>query len=81
MFQCVIFHFRNLTNRDPGHSVVDVKLVVSIRRAKLDAFYARKPGTVAVTRRERVKIGKLGSILGLLNLFSAVGPFSLEGTL
>lgn len=31
--------------------------------------------------RKRVKIGRLGSLVGLAKLFSAMGPFSLEDTL
>ena len=80
-FQCNLCHFRNLTNRDSGKSAADVKLVVSIRRANLDAFWAREPGTVGSTRREGVKIRKLGDSMGLINLFPATGPFPLEDTM
>ena len=80
-FQCDLCHFRNLTNRDPGQAAEDVKLIVSIRRANLDAFWAREPGTVAATRREGVKIGKLGNLMGLSMLFPAMGPFPLEDTM
>jgi len=50
-FQCDICHFRNLTNRDPGQTVEDIKLMVWICRANLDAFWAREPGNVTATRR------------------------------
>ena len=79
-FQCDLCHFRNLTDRDPGQSVEDVRLIVAIRRANLDAFWAREPGTVAATKREGVKIGRLGALVGLVNLFPAMGPFPLEDT-
>ena len=45
--------------------MADVKLVVAICRAKLDTFLARESITVAATRREGIKIGKLGNIMGL----------------
>ena len=57
-----------------------VKLIVAIRCANLDAFWAREPGTVAATKREGVKIGRLGALVGLVNLFPAMGPFPLEDT-
>ena len=77
-FQCDLCHFRDLTHRNPGQAVEDVKLIVSIRQANLDAFWAREPGTVVATRREVVKIGKLGNLIGLTKLFPAMGPFPLE---
>ena len=32
-------------------------------------------------RRDGVKIGKLGSLMGLAKLFPVIGPFSLEDTM
>ena len=59
-FQCDLCHFRNLTNRDPGQSVEYVRLIVAIRRANLDIFWVRELGPVTATKRESVKIGRLG---------------------
>ena len=58
-FQYDLYHFRNLTQRDRYQSGADVKLVVDIRCANLDAFWAREPGTVGATRIEGVKIGNV----------------------
>ena len=80
-FQCDLCHFRNLTQRYPSHSDSDIRLVVVIRRANLDAFWAMEPGTVGATKREGVKIGRLGDSMGLHHLFPASGPFPVEDTL
>ena len=80
-FQGDLCYFRNLTNRDSGKSEADEKLVVSIRRSNLDTFWARKPDTVGVTRKEEVKIRKLSDLMGLSNLFSSTGTFPLEETM
>jgi hypothetical protein len=46
-FQCDLCHFRNITKRDPFSSdLIDLRLLYGIRRANLDAFWARRPGTV-----------------------------------
>ena len=80
-FQCDLCHFRNLTQRNPGRSDTDIRLVVSIRRANLDSFWAREPGTVGATRREGVKVGKLVESRGLTNLFPVTGEFPVEDTM
>ena len=35
---------------------------------------------MAATKREGAKIGRLGALVGLVNLFPAMGPFPLEDT-
>ena len=80
-FQCDFCHFWNLTKRNPGRSDTDIRLVVSIRRANLDSFWAREPGTVGATRREGVKVGKLVESRGLTNLFPVTGEFPVEDTM
>ena len=77
-FQFDLCHFRNLKQRDPGHSDLDIRSVVAIRRAYLDAFWARESETVGATRREGVKIGKLGDLTGLHNLFRQQVLFLLK---
>lgn len=42
---------------------------------------ARELGTVDTTRREGVKIGKLGDSMGLTNLFPVTYPFPVEDTM
>ena len=80
-FQCDLCHFRNQTQMDPGRSDSDIMLVAYIRRAYLDAFWAREPSTVGATRRKRAKIGKLGDSMGLTNLFPATSSFPVEDTM
>ena len=47
-FQCPVCHFRNIQGRDPAEaSVKDTVLMGAIKRASLDAIWARAPGTVA----------------------------------
>ena len=58
----------------------DVRLIVAIRRAKLDTFWARYSGTVIETKREGANIGRLGASVGLVKLFPAMGPFPLQDT-
>jgi len=51
-FECNLCHFRNLARRDPIiDSDKDVFQLVCIRRANLDAFWSRRPSTVALNRR------------------------------
>lgn len=46
-FQCDTCHFRNIQGREPVDSQAeDGVLLAAIRRASLDAFWARSPGTV-----------------------------------
>ena len=80
-FQFDLCHFRNLKQRDPGHSDLDIRLVVAIRRAHLYAFWARESETVGATRREGEKIEKLGNLMGLHNLFPVTDLFPVEDTL
>ena len=52
-FQCDMCHFRNTQGKDPsaaskGHDL----LLTGIRRANLDAFWARKASTVTSNLRE-----------------------------
>ena len=46
-FQCDLCHFLNMKEREPTEeSNKDKKFVISIRRASLDEFWSREPGTV-----------------------------------
>ena len=56
LFQCDLYHLINITNRDTGQTLADIKLIVSIGRSNLDALWAREQGTVAAIRRESTKI-------------------------
>jgi pyruvate-formate lyase-activating enzyme len=47
-FQCDMCHSRNIKKRDPSRDdLLDKNLLRGIRRASLDAFFARRPGTVS----------------------------------
>jgi hypothetical protein len=46
-FQCDLCHFQNIKKRDPfAHDLKYLNLLCGIRRANLDAFWERRPGTV-----------------------------------
>ena len=53
--QCNIFHFRNLVKRCLVKSDEDLRLIIRIRRANLDTYWAREEGTVSATRRVGVE--------------------------
>ena len=80
-FQCDLCHFRNLTNRDPVLCKGDARLIVTIRRANLDAFWAREPGTVNSTRLDGMKIVRLEKELNLQSTFPSMGPFPVKDVL
>ena len=79
-FQCDICHFRNIQLRDPsGDSLQDKNLLVSIRRANLDAFWGRSEGTVGGNRREVRKMLLIAEDkFGMRQLFPDMGPHHLE---
>ena len=46
-FQCDVCHFINMKDREPNmENAQDVFTMRCIRRANLDAFWSRRPGTV-----------------------------------
>ena len=79
-FQCELCHFRNLKGCDPRNVKEDILLIRTIRRANVDAFWSREPGTVEATRRESRQILVVGNRLGLENVLPAMGPFPLTDT-
>ena len=80
-FQCEICHYRNLKGMDPTGTKDDGILLRTIRRANLDAFWSREPGTVSATRRDSLKLAEIGMRLGLKNILPVMGPFPLEDSL
>ena len=76
-FQCDVCQFRNIKGRSPNETAADSLLLKFIRRANLDAFWAREPGTVNNTRWEIVGIRKKAVILGMDPecLLPIMGPF------
>ena len=79
-FQCDICHFRNIRGRDYISSRPDdQKLMICIRRANLDAFWSREPGTVYRNMREMIRCVALSKELGMQNsLPLEMGPFPLK---
>jgi hypothetical protein len=79
-FQCDLCHFRNLTGRNPGENFdCDLRLLVAIRRAILDSFWARAESTVGNNLRDLKKFKTIGrDRLGLNTILPEMGPFPLE---
>ena len=60
-FQCDLCHFRNVMKRNPGlEPDFDRKLMVDIRRAILDSFWARAESTVESNTIELKNYANLG---------------------
>jgi hypothetical protein len=82
-FQCDLCHFRNITKSDPiGSVLTDFRLMRSIRRASLDAFWARASSTVASNLQEiRRYVTSNEGYYGVVYSFEfnfPRGPFSVE---
>ena len=81
-FQCDLCHFRNIQKRDPVSDTTDALLKVFIRRANLDALWAREPGTVYGNLRERRRALQGAARLGIADPHPfARGPFPVEDTM
>jgi hypothetical protein len=83
-FQCDMCHFRNMMERDPDLLTYesDALLLRCIRRANLDAFWARESTTVEANSRElRTAVNKARLVgLPLARYFPPLGPFPVEDT-
>jgi hypothetical protein len=78
-FQCDRCWFINLENREPVQGLlVDERLLGYIRRANLDMFWSREPGTVAASYRQLVKINNLCDDLGMTRMDISRGPWPVE---
>jgi hypothetical protein len=83
-FQCDLCHFRNIKKQDPFSSDLrDLRLLYGIRRANVDAFWARIPGTVKsnitlILRIVKVQEEDHGIPRG--HMFRAQGPHPVEDT-
>ena len=80
-FQCDLCHFRNIHKRDPVRGIgKDARLLMAIRRANLDSFWARSEHTVAGNRNGAKQLMRLASDnLGIGGLiFPEMGPHKLE---
>jgi hypothetical protein len=78
-FQCDLCHFRNIQKRDPGIDPKDKFMLVCVRRANLDALWAREPGTVKGNLREHNRAMRGASRLGIADPHPfARGPFPVK---
>ena len=79
-FQCDLCRFRNIKGRDPTEEINKYeRLIISIRRASLDAFWSIEPGTV---RDNLTMLSNMGTMsredLSLGYCFSPLGPYPLK---
>ena len=78
-FQCDKCLFFLLKGRTPIHrNIKDEFLMVCLRRANLDALWAREPSTVSANRRDVNRLIKLSHDVGVEPVFEPLGPFPLE---
>jgi hypothetical protein len=83
-FQCDLCHFQNIKKCDPLSSDLrDLRLLCGIRRANLDVFWARRPGTVKSNLTLMLRIVKVqeedhGIPRG--HMFRSQGPHPVEDT-
>ena len=81
-FQCDFCHFINMKDREPNmENAQDVFTMRCIRRANLDAFWSRRPGTVYQHFRTYQLVMDLDVALGFGDkLLPSLGPFPLKDT-
>ena len=78
-FQCDLCHFRNILGRGPTRTnFKDCKILALIRRANLDALWAREPTTVMANLREAIRMEKFTTQLELPSVTPSMGPFPLK---
>jgi hypothetical protein len=79
-FQCDRCHFGNIMKRDPTPAEEGGTLLVAIRRANLDAFWSREPGTVANNCGELKQVEGAAAALGIVNPLESYprGPFPVR---
>ena len=80
-FQCEFCLFQNIKGRDAIENVTRDKYMLGIlRRANLDAFWARQRSTVARTVTELNRLRQLEMEFGIKTGIPRRGPFSVEDT-
>jgi len=79
-FQCELCHFRNKQHRNPiGGSTLDQKLLVALRRANLDAFWARTSKTFATNRSNLKQLLNIGNrTYGIIHGLPPMWPHPLR---
>ena len=79
-FQCELCHLKKLKGLDPGNRDSNVRLLRTIRRATLDAFWVREPSIINATRRDSKRIEEISRSLGLDETLPGMEPFVLKYT-
>ena len=75
-FQCDYCIFEMLKQRQPRKSdYKDKLLMICIRRANLDALWAREPSTVDGNRREVDRATEISDLVGIDPGFKPLGPY------
>lgn len=78
-FQCDLCHFVNIHHCCPNaSSPQDMLCLIVIRRAILDALWARERATVEANRREAIIFIQEGQSLGFVNPYPSRGPWPIE---
>lgn len=79
-FQCDVCQFRNIKGHSPSNDQSDTRLLTFIRRATLDAFWARETGTVKNTLRDINNIRRNALSMGLKpeDVLPTMGPFLVK---
>ena len=78
-FQCDVCSFRNIKSRSPvSTSVSDTRLLAYIRRANLDVFWSRSPGTVTSSVAGIRKIINYSNELNMPPPLEPLGPWPVE---
>ena len=77
-FQYELCHFRNIQKKNPKSQSPDMVVLSFIRRANLDAFWARKPSTVVRNRGLVIKSLEMAEELNLPRPFPDRGPLPLK---
>jgi hypothetical protein len=77
-FQCDLCQFINVKKRLPSGLPGDDVLQLCIRRANLDACWARETSTVTQNLREAVRVFKSSALLGTEGGYTKRGPFPIE---
>lgn len=60
---------------------MNVTLLIAIRSEILDAFWSREPGPISSTRRDSLKLSKIGLDVVLVDVLPAIGPFHVADSL
>ncbi len=82
-FQCNVSHFVNIMGREPLDALAtDTRMLKCIRRANLNAFWSREPGTINGVLLEAKRGLAIATSLGFAHaLFEPRGPFPVADSM